>query len=85
MNPKKPNSIIVHGNQDVKNVLYKLEVCLAYSYRNEKKLWKKYDYGKEGWTMSTLNHYNLSKDEVVIKIPTFPLLEETCERCIEGK
>lgn len=35
--------------------------------------------------MSTLNHYNLSKDEVVIKIPTFPLLEETCERCIEGK
>lgn len=29
--------------------------------------------------------YNLSKDEVVIKIPTFPLLEETCERCIEGK
>jgi hypothetical protein len=29
--------------------------------------------------------YNLNKDEVVIKIPTFPLLEETCERCIEGK
>lgn len=56
LNPKKPNSIIVHGNQDVKNVLYKLEVCLAYSYRNEKKLWKKYDYGKEGWAMSTLNH-----------------------------
>jgi hypothetical protein len=38
LNPKKPNSIIVHGNQDVKSVLYKLEVCLAYSYRNEKKL-----------------------------------------------
>jgi hypothetical protein len=29
--------------------------------------------------------YNLSKDEIVIKIPTLPLLKETCERCMEGK
>jgi hypothetical protein len=29
--------------------------------------------------------YNLSKNEVVIKIPIVPLLKETCERCMEGK
>jgi signal peptidase I len=40
VNPRKPNSIVAHGNIIPKNGLYKLEVCVSNMNRSENKAMK---------------------------------------------
>jgi hypothetical protein len=85
VNPKKPSSIVTHGNIVPKNGLYKLEVGVANLNINENKTMKeaKLWHRRMGHVnYKSLHQFNTNK--VVTGIPTLSTLDETCAGCMVG-
>ncbi len=86
VNPKKPNSIVAHGNIVPKNGLYKLKVCVENLNRNENKTMKE----AKLW-YRIMGHVNfkslhqLNTNKVVIGVLALSTLDETFARCMVRK
>ncbi len=79
VNPKKIDSIVVHGNKNPRNGMYKLEVCVAYLNRNENKAVKEAKlWHKRMGHVNFKSLQQLSTNNVVIGVPTQSTLDGTC-------
>jgi hypothetical protein len=86
VNPKKIDSIVVHGNKNPRNGMYKLKVCLAYLNRNENKAVKEAKlWHKRMGHVNFKSLHQLNTNKVVIGVPTQSTLDGTCVGCMVEK
>ncbi len=86
VNPKKPNSIVAHGNIVPKNGLCKLEFCVANINRNDNKAMKETKlWHRRTGHVDFKSLHELNTNKVVTGVLALSTLDETCAGCMVGK